>query len=1071
LEHLEQRLPPGDTVLGLFAAEALLGYPSPELREPPIRVSAGALGLNGALAEVIPDEDVDDPAERTFIVQRARDGASPDLNSHRSELLEPLFTAPARVSSYPSGLNTSQTVELTTGASARVWSLQPPVNSISIHSLGETRIVLPSPAGLQIPVLSDGEGGYSTPFYIEKNVGQAGEGLDFIARGPGYTLGLSASEAVFVVQNSMSVGAQNAEFRNQNSETGVAARNSEFRNQNSEWGGLASGASRGLDAPYAPPSPLPLSREGRGEMCDISPGERGEMSPLSPGGRGDGGEGEIVRMHLLGGNPNAPVTGLDPLVTKVNYFLGNDPNQWHTNIPTFAKVHYDDVYPGIDLVYYSSQHSVVSSQHENPNLPPSPLGRGDGGEGTTTHQHRPPSPPGRGDGGEGTTTHHSPLTTHQHGPPSPLGRGDGGEGTTTHHSPLTAHQLEYDFIVAPGADPNQIRLSFSGADSVTLDADGNLILQAGDTQLRQQKPYIYQDINGTRQQVQGEFRIQNSEQNSESRIQNSEQNSESRIQNSEQNSESRIQNSESSRATDYCLLSTDYCLLTTDYSSADYSVSFEIGAYDKSRPLVIDPMVLSYSTYLGSANYDYAHDIAVDPYGNAYITGQAYSGFPLVNPAQGYAGSGDAFVAKLSPDGQTLLYSTYIGGSGEEAAFGVAVSAKGSAYVTGYTLSSNFPTTPGAFQRVNGHGTCPNEPYCADAFVTRLGPDGGSMIYSTYLGVAGPESADAIAVDSAGNAYIKGQTMHPNFPVVNAAQPTHGGGWCGDKGPCADAFVTKLNGTGSALVYSTFLGGSGEEGYFFGAGGDIAVDPFAHAYVTGYTYSANFPITPNAFQRRLRGVIDVYVAKLSPEGSAFVYATYLGGRTGGEEQGSGIAADTSGNAYVTGIAWSDDFPTTPESFKPNKTGGGVNPDAFVSKLDPNGFGLVYSTYLGGSTGDSAYDIAADKVGNAYVMGTTDSSDFPHLSAFQPGYGGGLYDVFVTKFAPGGRSLAFSSFLGGSALDVGAGLALDKAGNIYLTGHTDSSNLPMLRPFQAGNAGYRDGFVTKVSRFAREPVSP
>jgi hypothetical protein len=847
------------------------------------------------------------------------------------------------------------------------------VNSISIHSLGETRIVLPSPAGLQIPVLSDGEGGYSTPFYFEKNVGQARPGLDFVARGPGYTLGLSPTEAMFVVQNSMSVGAQNSEFRNQNPECGAGrAQNSEYRKQNSEWGGLASGASRGLDAPYAPPSPLPLSREGRGEM-----------SPLSPPGRGDGGEGEIVRMHILGGDANAPATGLDPLITKVNYFLGNDPNHWHTNVPTFGKVHYDDIYPGIDLVYYSTQNSEFRIQN----------------------------------------------------------------------SESKQSALEYDFIVAPGADPNQIRLSFSGADSVTLDADGNLVLQVGDAQIRQQKPYIYQDINGARQQVQGEFRIQDSEQNSESRIQNS-----------EQNSESRIQNSESSRATDCCLLSTVY---------------FSVGAYDPSRPLIIDPVVqrgetyLGYSTYLGGPGYDYGYDIAVDQYGSAYVTGEAGSGFPLINPGQSYGGGKDAFVSKFSADGSTLLYSTYIGGSYEDVAGSVAIG-KNSVYITGYTLSGDFPSTPGAFQPANADGTCLGNVDCADAFVTRLAPDGASLIYSTYLGTIYTESGDGIAVDASGNAYVMGQTNSADFPTVNAVQPAYGGGSCNQGTyfyPCYDVFVTKLNPSGSALVYSTYLGGNRDEAFFFNQVGDIAIDAAGHAYVTGYTESYTFP-TYQALKPVKDPGRDAFVSKLSPDGSSFIFSTFLGGGEAGE-QGFGIASDVAGNAYITGATGSVDFPTTPGAFQQVLSD---DAEAFITKLSPSGSAYVYSTFLGGSGSEYGQGIAIDAQGKAYVIGWTESTDFPTRNAFQPGFAGNL-DVFVSKLEPTGSALAYSSFLGGASggsgtnegVNGGGAIAIDPVGNAYLVGHTHTINFPIVRAFQAQNAGKSDVFLTKVSVSGANPL--
>jgi hypothetical protein len=970
LEGLDRRLPPGDTLLGLLATgvflDASLSDAASLIHDSRWTARAGCRAwVNGTEQSEAPVDNVSRGESNQAInnsvsaICRSWEGQAPAerLGSAAQGRLHWGFedSAPA---TRRQTVHHSSFPNFGPGTLVRETPFRNPF-------MAKESLRAPFPNGTLGTRATIGTGGSdadmtngygSTPFFFEKNEGQARDGGDFVARGPGYTLALTATEAVFGVHN---LEFPNSEFRMQNSEF-----------QNSELG-----------------------------VQNLEPGKQNL---------------DVVRMHLLGGNPEAAASGVDPLITKVNYFLGNDPAKWHTNIPTFGKVHYDDVYPGIDLVYYSSQHSVVSSQHENPNLPPSPLGRGDGGEGTTTQ--------------------HSPLT----------------------NSPLTTHQLEYDFMVAPGADPNQIRLSFSGADSVTLDAAGNLILQVGDTQLRQQKPIIYQEVNGTRQQVQGEFRIQNSE----------------------QNSESRIQNSESARATDYCLLSTDYssstdcCLLTTVY--------FSVGAYDTSRPLIIDPVVqrgetyLGYSTYLGGPLSDYARDIAVDKTGAAYITGEAYSGFPQVNPSQPYGGQGDAFVVKLSPDGQTLLYATYIGGSGLDSANSIAVG-KNSAYITGFTESANFPSTPGAYDTVF-HGS-------ASAFIVRLGPDGGSLAYSTFLGgLSGNESGDGIAVDAAGNAYVMGQTNAPNFPVLNAVQPTYGGGSCNEGAanyPCYDAFISKLNPSGSALVYSTYLGGNRDEGsYFYGLGGDIAVDSAGHAYVTGRTQSNNFPVY-NAIQpARNGGSVDAFVTKLTPDGSAFVYSTYLGGAIG--EHGSGIAADAAGNAYVTGRTSSDDFPTTPGAFQPTKTGGGANPDAFIAKLYADGSAFGYSTYLGGADWDAASTIAVDPLGYAYVAGVTYSTDFPIRSPFQPGLAGGdRHDGFLTKLALRGNGLVYSSYIGGSdagqsGLEAGAdsasGIAVDTVGNTYVAGSTYAADFPLLRPLQPANGGYYDTFVTKVERFAREPFA-
>jgi hypothetical protein len=637
-------------------------------------------------------------------------------------------------------------------------------------------------------------------------------------------------------------------------------------------------------------------------------------------------------MQLVGANPAAPAAGLEPLVTRVNYFLGSDPSGWHTNVPTFGRVRYAGVYAGIDVSYYATQ-----------------------------------------------------------------------------------GQLEYDFTVAPGADPAQIRLAFSGADGAALDAAGDLVLQAGGTQVVQHAPSAYQDVGGIRQPVASRFALGPELKTQDSKL-----------------------------------------------------ITFELGPYDHSRPLVVDPViagppaVLAYSTYLGGPSSDQGYALAVDAAGSVYLTGQAGSGFPEVDPLQPYGGYGDAYVAKLSPDGSQLVYATYVGGSYEEVGYGIAVDPAGSAYITGFTESGNFPTTPGAFQTLNGHGTCSGDSYCADAFVTKLAPDGSALAYSTYLGVGSIEGADAIAVDAQGNAYVKGITNAPNFYVVNAVQPKYGGdGGCYDPSyhKCFDAFVTKFNPSGTGLVYSTYLGGSLDEGFSAGQSGSIAVDAAGQAYVTGYTTSANFP-TYHPFQGQRKGAEDVYVTKLSADGSSLAYSTYLGGTVG--EEGDAIKADAAGSAYVAGITYSKDFPVRPDSFQTTLKG---DSDAFLTKFAPDGSSLAYSTYLGGTLTDSAYGLAVDQAGSAYVVGTTRSPDFPVFHGFQPTFGGGTYDAFLAAFAPSGKALAFSSFLGGGDWDLGSGVAVDGAGAVYVSGETLSPDFPLVHPLQAQKGGYWDAYTARIQRLA------
>jgi len=324
---------------------------------------------------------------------------------------------------------------------------------------------------------------------------------------------------------------------------------------------------------------------------------------------------------------------------------------------------------------------------------------------------------------------------------------------------------------------------------------------------------------------------------------------------------------------------------------------------------------LVYSTYLGGSGDDNGTSIGVDAAGNAYVMGGTSStNFPTTAGAfQRTFGGGisDAFVTKLNPAGSGLVYSTYLGGSGSEGGFGIAVDAGGNAYVTGHTGSTNFPTTTGAFQTSFGGGGF-------DAFVTKLNSTGSALVYSTYLGSSGTDNGNGIAVDAAGNAYVTGDTTSANFPTTTGAfQTTFRGGF-------DDAFVTKLNSTGSALVYSTYLGGSSTDN-----GTSIAVDAVGNAYVTGGTFSTNFPTTTGAFQTTLSGLEDAFVTKLNPLGTGLVYSTYLGGS--GSDVGDGITVDAlpTPNAYVTGFTDSTNFPTTAGAFQTTLGGG---EDAFVAKI-------------------------------------------------------------------------------------------------------------------------------------------
>jgi hypothetical protein len=446
------------------------------------------------------------------------------------------------------------------------------------------------------------------------------------------------------------------------------------------------------------------------------------------------------------------VTGLEKLPGTANYFVGNDSTKWRSNVPAYARVRYDDLYPGVDLVYYGNQ-----------------------------------------------------------------------------------RELEYDFVVRPGADPSRIVLGFQGADRLEVDAQGDLMLHTALGPVRQRKPVIYQEADGVRREIAGSYVLKGLRQ-----------------------------------------------------------VGFQVAAYDASKPLVIDP-TLVYSTYLGGSGGEQGNGIAVDADGNAYVTGTVNSGSSVTFPTAAGAfdtnfgaGAEHVFVTKVDPTGSTLIYSTYLGGNGfSDKGFGIAVDAAGHAYVTGHT-QGDFPTTPGAFK-------------------------------TTFI--------------NSGGSY--------------------------------DAFVTKLNPTGNGLVYSAYLGGCNDDEGFA-----ITVDAVGNAYVTGRTTSVNFPTTPGAFDTT-KALQDVFVTKLDPSGSALVYSTFLGG--GSFNQGLGIAVDAAGNAYVTGSAGSG-FPTTPGAFD---TTFGSGQDAFVTKLNPTGTSLVYSTYLGGSAFDEGRGISVDATGPRPRDGHDPISQLPH----------------------------------------------------------------------------------------------
>jgi Beta-propeller repeat len=551
-------------------------------------------------------------------------------------------------------------------------------------------------------------------------------------------------------------------------------------------------------------------------------------------------------------------------------------------------------------------------------------------------------------------------------------------------------RLEYDFVVAAGADPKAIELSFPDAKNLALDANGELLVRLGGGEIIEHAPTAYQEVNGQRRKATGRYVLKGMNR-----------------------------------------------------------VAFELGAIDPSRAVVIDPAI-EYSTYLGGSGDENPLYMALDRFGDVYLAGFTNSiDFPTTPGSfqTTYAGGPiDAYVTKLSPDGSALLYSTYVGGSGDDEALGIAIDDSGHACVVGSTSSLDFPTTHGAFQPSFAGGN-------TDGFVTKLSSDGSALAYSTYLGGSGDDFAVIGPTDRGGHVYAEGFTSSTDFPTTAGAfQRTYAGG-------ADDSFVAKLNHDGSGLIFSTYLGGTGDD---FGIDGTI--DRFGHAYITGFTNSADFPASPRAFQRTFGGGNqDTFVTKLSRDGSHLVYSTYLGGS--GDEQPFDLAVDSCGNAYVPGLTSSTDFPTTPGAFQTSFAGGNI--DGYVTKINSLGSGLVYSTYLGGSGDDAAGAVRVDKEGNAYVPGATSSTDFPTTAdAFQSSFVGGSSDAFAVKLNPTGSGLVFSSYLGGSGDDssVGAGTGVDRFGDMYVYGSTSSVDFPVtehaVQPQYGG--GNSDAFVTKIA---------
>jgi photosystem II stability/assembly factor-like uncharacterized protein len=1027
--------------------------------------------------------------------------------------------------------------------------------------------------------VSEAYGNLSLRF--EANQGQTDQRVKFLARGGGYHLFLTSTEAVMVLTRP---AVEKEKSRRDKASAALRAK------------------TRGL------------ARSGREALRRASELKEGES------------ESAVLRMKLEGANSAAQAEGMEELPGRTNYFIGNDPQKWRTDIPSYARVMYREIYPGIDMVYYGQE-----------------------------------------------------------------------------------QQLEYDFVVAPGVDHRIIELAFEGAQAIETDAQGDLVLHTRAGDARQRKPLVYQEVDGARREIESRYVVKDGQR-----------------------------------------------------------VGFQVEAYDRSKPLVIDP-VLSYSTYLGGSSNEDGNSIAIDAAGNAYVTGRTTSfDFPLENPIQDNdLFSTNAFVSKLNADGSALIYSTYLGGIGSDTAFGIAVDSAGSAFVTGFTFSPDFPLMNPAQAALGGKD---------DAFVTKLNPQGSALIYSTFLGGRSFEISRGLSVDADGNAYVTGFTNSQDLPTANPLQAAKGGdqafkstnsggnwsvsdtgldvslvsdlaidpahpstlyaatelgvykstdsgstwnainnglvdvlrtngdanrlvvdpvntsnlyvatfngiykstnggnSWTpsfgGDPGAFfiadalaidpsnpnilyagvngfsirstdaggsweffdiisefgfaeyitafaidptnssiiyagaagsgvykstdggttwqlnvaglpglddfsffvlelifnpanpstiyattifhgilkstngghswsaannglpdrllvqavavdpqhpntlyastngsglfkstnaggswspsqtgltnrdvvdividpadtskvyavtssdSDAFITKLNPAGSSLLYSTYLGGSELD-----SGRAISVGLNGSPYVTGLTASTNFPVEnpiQGSFSSPDSSTADGFVTKLAASGTALAYSTYLGGT--GDEQGTGIAIDRQGNAYVTGTVAQFDpdlpmtFPTTPGAFQTAFHDDSFS-DAFVTKINAAGSNLIYSTYLGGNNPEFAFGIAVNSAGQAFVTGQTFSQDFPLALPTQGEMNG--TDAFVTRLNAAGSALVFSTFLGGSEFsngEQGNGISVDSGNNFYVTGTTRSSDFPTTPgAFQQSRFGFSDAFITK-----------
>jgi hypothetical protein len=679
-------------------------------------------------------------------------------------------------------------------------------------------------------------------------------------------------------------------------------------------------------------------------------------SNLTPSAVKQGAGHSILQLKLNGSVKNPVIIGEDQQPGIVNYFIGANPAKWLTNIPTYGKVRYKNVYPGIDLVYYGS--------------------------------HR---------------------------------------------------QLEYDFEVFPGADPSKIQFEIKGASHIELDHEHNLVVSIGKDHLTFANPNIYEVLGDHHVPVTGNYTI-------------------------------------------------------TDSTH----LGFQIEQHDATKALVIDP-VLIYSTYLGGSGDDEARAIKVDSAGDIYVAGYTYDStdFPLATSGPPPAGSPHAlvaklnhstdlpfatsgpppaasphvFVAKLDPTGSTLLYTDFIGGSNQDYGYALALDASDNVVVTGTTSSYDFPVV-NAYQATY--------PGSSNGFLTKLSSDGSTLLYSTYLGGNGIDIPSSVAVDYNNDVVVAGYTSSTDFPVSNAYQPTvspNAGGMFGWYG-----FVTKFTADGSSLAYSTYFGGSSNVAYNCGGSpcwgqpetmiSSMVLDSTGNAYLGGTTNTYDFPVTPGSYQSTNVTQQNALVSFISKLGSAgnLVYSTYFYESSGLMTDIQAIAVDSGGAVYATGQAMSDgSFPITTTTICDPSIYGFACSYGFVTKFDGNASTLQYSTFLGPNNLAFLSSIVLGSNNSAYVLGVTSSNSFATVNAIEPYTGGN--DLLLAELDPTGATQIWATYVGGSADENSAGLAIDSSNNLYLAGTTTSADFPFTPgAFQGVYGGNTDSIILKIAPASSASVS-